>query len=181
MRGEIEDDINVRLVKPEIKSFTIKIEKLPQLTRAHNFPEFVNRGVVLEGVTWHEHDTGRVGRVDKMPGGLRRGRHGLFDKYMLTSLDSLQSQRCVACWRRRDDNRVDVRQRILDAGIRGNAVVNLLTSVTDFGKPLVHARNRRDPGRGPQDAHMPRAPITDPNHCHSDSIRFFPHYAPPPH
>ena len=73
------------------------------------------------------------------------GRHRLFDKYVLTSLDSLQSQRCVACWRRRDDNRVDVRQRILDAGIRGNAMVNLLTSVTDFGKPLVHAATAATP------------------------------------
>ena len=58
MRSEIEDDIDVRLIKPEIQSLAIKIEKLTQLTRADNFPEFVDRGIVLEGVTWHEHDAG---------------------------------------------------------------------------------------------------------------------------
>ena len=155
MRCKIEDDINVRLIKPKIQSCAIEIEQLSELTRAHEFPKLVDRRIVLEGVAWHEQDTGCGCRLDEAVSGGCRSRHWLFDKHVFARFDGLHPQRRVARWRCRDNDRIDVRQRILDAGKCGNAVVNLLTSIADAGEALVYADDCRYPCRRPQDPHMP--------------------------
>ena len=131
VRGQIEDDVHVRLVKPEIQAGAIKVEKRAELTSADEIPQFVHCCVVLEGVAGHEHDAGRVSRVHQGPRVLRRGRHGLFDKHVLAGGDGLQAQRRVGGRRGGDDDRIDVRQRLFDIRVNGDAVVSLVIGVTD--------------------------------------------------
>src|ERR1039457_3251460 len=85
----------------------------------------------------------------------------------------------MARWRCRDDDRVYMGQGVLDAGIYGNALVDLWSLVTGPGEPLVYPDNRRHPCRGPEDSHMPGTPVADPYHCHTDSPRFPRHHVPP--
>ena len=155
MRREIKNDIDIRLIEPKIQSFTIEVEQLSELTCLYNLPKFVDRSIVLEGVTWHEQDTGRLSRLNEAGSGGRRGSHWLFYKHVLAGFDSLHPQRRVARWGCRDDNRIDMWQRILNAGIGGNAVVNLLTFIADSGEALVYAGDCRDSRRRPEDPHMP--------------------------
>ena len=74
-----------------------------------------------------------------------------------------------------DDNRIDVRQGILDVGVCGNAVIGLRMAVTDLGEPLVYANDRRYPGRGSQHADVPRTPVTYADDADPDSPRSRPH------
>jgi len=76
----------------------------------------------------------------------------------------------MAGWRCGDYERINMRQGIVDVGVYGNAVICLLLSAIDLGKPLVHADDCRYPGRGPQHAYVPRAPITYSNDADANSV-----------
>jgi hypothetical protein len=66
-----------------------------------------------------------------------------------------EAKLCMAGWRCGDDDRINMRQGIVDVGVYDNTVIHLLFSIIDLGKPLVHADDRRNPSRRPQHAHMP--------------------------
>jgi hypothetical protein len=97
---------------------------------------------VLEGVTWHEHDADVFSRIDEGPRSFRRGRQWLFYKHVLASCDGFLTQQCMAGWRCRNDDSIDVRQGIRDIGVYGNTVIDLRKSVIDLAEPRVHADNR---------------------------------------
>ena len=71
-----------------------------------------------------------------------------------------------------------MRQCLFEVGVHGHAVIYLLLPVIDPGKPLVHAHDRRYPGRGPQHPYMPRAPITHSYDAYPNSIGLHSHTTP---
>jgi hypothetical protein len=126
--------------------------------------------VVLESVAGHEHHADGVSGLDEGPCFICRGCHRFFDKYMLARGDCLQAKLCMAGWRCGDYERINMRQGILNVGVYANAVIDLLLSAIDLGKPLVHADDCRYPGRGPQHAYVPRTPITYSNDADANSV-----------
>jgi hypothetical protein len=103
---------------------------------------------VLEGVTRHEHDADGFSRIDEGLRSFRRRRQWLFYKHMLASCDGFLTQLCMAGRRCRNDDSVDVWQRICDIGECGNTVIDRRQSVIDLAESLVHADDRRYPGCG---------------------------------
>lgn len=101
-----------------------------------------------------------------------------FDKHMLPCGDCSQGKRRVACWRRGDDYRINMRQGMLDVGVCGDAVLRLLAAVTDLSEPLVDADDARCPGRGTEHADVLRSPITYSNDADSHSHRSHRHIPP---
>src|SRR5215813_1153154 len=77
-----------------------------------------------------------------------------------------------------DDDRVDVGQRVVDVGVGGNAVIDLLTPVVDAREALVHADDRRHAGRGRKHAYVPRPPVTDTDDAYPESLRLDRHTVP---
>lgn len=160
MRGQIENDIHIRLVETEIEARAVEIERPPKVAPSHKIAKLVDCRVVLEGVSRHEHDADGFSRIDEGLRSFRRGRQWLFYKHVLASCDGFLAQLRMAGWRCRNDDGFDVRQRIFDIGVRGNTVIDWRKSVTDLAESLVHADDRRYPGGGSQYADMLRSPIT---------------------
>jgi hypothetical protein len=88
---------------------------------------------------------------------------------VLAGGDRFQAQGRMARGRRRDHDRVDVRQGIREIGVRHDAVFDLLIAAIEAAEPLVDLDDFRYPGGGPQHAHVPRSPIADTDHPDPDS------------
>jgi hypothetical protein len=170
VRSKVENDIYVALVKPQVQACAIKVEEPPKVAPLHEVTQLMDGCVVLESVAWHEHHADGVSGLDERPCFICRGGHRFFDKYMLACGDCLQAKLGMAGWRCGDYERINMRQGIVDVGVYGNAVICLLLSAIDLGKPLVHADDCRYPGRGPQHAYVPRAPITYSNDADANSV-----------
>ena len=125
MRCEIENDIHVRLVEPEVQARAIEVEEPSEVPPAHEVAQLMDGRVVLEGVARHEHHAGDVGRLDEGPCCIGGGRHRFFDQHVLACGDCLHAKRRVAGWRCGDDDRIDMRQRLLEVGVYGHAVIYL--------------------------------------------------------
>ena len=160
MRGQIEDDIHIRLVETEIETRAIEIERPPKVAPPHEITKLMNCCVVLEGVARHKHDADGFSRINKRLRSFRRGRQWLFYKHVLTRCDGFLAEQRMAGRRCRNDDSVDVWQGIFDIGVCGNTVIDLRKSLIDLAESLVHADDRCYPGRGPQHADVLRSPIT---------------------
>jgi hypothetical protein len=97
--------------------------------------------------------------------------NGIFDKHMLTCGDYSQNKRRVVCWRRGDNDSVDMWQGILEVAIGGDAVLRLLAAVTDSSESVVDADDARYPGRGTEHPDVLRSPITHSDDADSYSNR----------
>src|SRR5438094_10678046 len=84
----------------------------------------------------------------------------------------------MGAWWCGDDERVDVRQSIVDVGVGGNAVIDLLTPVIDASEALVYPDDRRHTGCGPEHAYMPRPPVTHADDAYPESLRLDRHIVP---
>src|SRR5579875_3442456 len=147
MRSQIEDDIHVGLVQTQVEACAVEVEKPPEVTSLDELTKLVDGRIVLEGVARHEHHTGRVSRVDYFLGGARGRGQRFLDEDMLTGGDGFQPQHGVTGRRGRDDDRVEVRQGVVQIGVGGNSVLGQLRTGIDPGKPLVYRDNVRYPGR----------------------------------
>jgi hypothetical protein len=179
MGGQIENDVHVRLVKPEIQARAIKVEEPPEVTFAHEVMQLVDRRVVLEGMAGHkDHAGGRRG-IDEYPCLVRGGCHRLFDKYVLPRCDCFQGKRRMARGWRGDDERVNTGQGILDIRVCRDAVLGLATAVTDLSEPLVHADDSGYPSRGTKHADVSGTPETHSNDADPNPPSSRPHVPPP--
>ena len=175
MRGQIEDDIDIRLVKTEIQARAVKIERPPKLASLNEITKLVDCSVVLEGVSRHEHDTSGFSRIDQGLRSFWRGRQWLFYKHVLACCDGFMTQRCMAGRRYRNYDGVDVRQGICNVGVCRNTVIDLRQSVIDLAESRVHADDLCYPGCGSQHADVPRSPITYADDTDPQPFRIHPH------
>ena len=104
---------------------------------------------------------------------------GFSIKHVLACRDRLQGKRRMTRRRRGDDHRVNMRQGILEVGIRRDPVLSLPTAVTDLGEPLVDADDSGHPGRGTEHADVPRTPVTHPDDADPNLASSCPHFPPP--
>src|SRR5690348_9554450 len=98
---------------------------------------------------------------------------------MLSGGDRFQRKRRMARRWRGNDDRIDMRQDILDVGVCGDVMLKLLTAVTDLREPLVDANDSCHPGRGTKHADVPRTPIAHSDDADPYSPRARLHVSPP--
>ena len=65
MRGQIENDIHVRLVEPEIQACAVEVEEPPEVPVTHQVTQFMDGCIVLESMTRHEHHAGDVSSLNE--------------------------------------------------------------------------------------------------------------------
>lgn len=128
-------------------------------------------GVVEERETRYEHDASRFGCIHERPRLAQARRERLLDQHMLAGFDSLQTQRVVTGRRRGDNDGVDGGHGSFEIWIPSDVAVDQLGTAFFPRKPLVDPYNRRDAGRGPQHAHVPRTPIADANDTDPYALR----------
>lgn len=68
MRRQVEDDIHVRLIEPEIQAGAVKVEEPAQVTSAPEVSQLVYSRVVLESMAGHKHDASGSGGINVWQG-----------------------------------------------------------------------------------------------------------------
>ncbi|MBB5159899.1 hypothetical protein BJ970_007499 [Saccharopolyspora phatthalungensis] len=95
VRCEVPNDVHIPLVETEVQPRGVDVEHPSQITGVDDLLEFPHGGVVLEGVTGHEHHATLISGVDESSGVLDRGRQRLFDEGVLSGEHGAQRDLCV--------------------------------------------------------------------------------------
>src|SRR5262249_47527599 len=106
VRGQVPDDVHVRLEQPQVDPDAVHVQQVAQLPAVHELPDPADRVGEQVGVIDHQHPAGPVGDVDQVLGLLHSCGQRLLDQDVQPGLQAAGGQREMRGHRGRDGNRV---------------------------------------------------------------------------